>query len=67
MVEYVDRFATKPVRRYLRMSLIVQDCGSIDSVLAAHANGKCDRHDCQWYDSVLISDITDMTKKKLYR
>lgn len=29
--------------------------------MAAHANGKCERHGCQWYDSVLISAITDMT------
>lgn len=43
------------------MSLIAQDCGSINSLLAAHANGKCERHGCQWYDSVLISAITDMT------
>lgn len=46
------------------MSLIVQDHGNIDSVLAAHANWKSYRYGCQRYDSVLLSDFTDMTKKE---
>lgn len=44
----INSVAIQIVRMYLSIPLIVQDC---DSVLAAHANWKCDRGGCQRYDA----------------
>lgn len=56
-MEYVqqNQFSCHSVsQNILGMSLIVQNHSNSDSVLAAHANWKSYRHDCQRYDSVLV-------------